>query len=78
MWNAYRIQVAKPEVNTNECHKHKWEHVTTKMELKLYDVKGVDWIHPAQDTGQRRGSYQEGNELVGSMKQGKLMTLNGC
>jgi hypothetical protein len=24
------------------------------MELKLYDVKDVDWIHPAQNTGQRR------------------------
>lgn len=40
---------------TNECHKHKWEHIANKMELKLYDDKDVDWIHPAQDTDQRRG-----------------------
>ena len=43
---------------TNDCHKHKWEHITTKMELKLYGVTGVDWIHPAQDRGQRRGLFR--------------------
>jgi hypothetical protein len=41
------------------------------MELKLHDVTGVDWIHPAQDTGQRWGLIRR------KIKHGELMTLNG-
>jgi hypothetical protein len=42
------------------------------MELKLHDVMGVDWIHPAQDTGQKRGLIRR------KIKHGEFMTLTNA
>jgi hypothetical protein len=44
-----------------------------KINLWEIGLQGVDWIHLAQDKGPVGGSFEHGNEHLGSIKGGEFL-----
>jgi hypothetical protein len=69
---VYRVSVGKPERKRPLGRpRHRWED-NIKMDLKEFCFGGMDWIELAQDT-QVAGTYECGNEPLGSIKCGEFL-----
>jgi len=53
--------------------RRRWEG-NVRMDLGEIGCKDLDWIHLGQNRDQRRGCFEHGNELAGSMEDGDFLT----